>query len=71
MNRLQQLRVQKGDTQKDIALMCKITERGYRKIENGEVKPSCDVIIALQRYYSKTIDYLLEQIVDTTRIAEG
>ena len=71
MNNLERLRLAKKMTQLQTADYCKMSLRGYRKIENGDSEPSYRATVALQKLFDERIDYLLEQIVDTTRIAEG
>ena len=62
---LKKERQNKGLTQCQISDMLDVSIRTYQRIENGERKPSCDVVIKLQNYFNKPIDCLLEQAVDT------
>lgn len=48
-----------------ISDMLNISVRTYQRIEKGEKKPSCDVVIKLQSLFNQPIDCLLEQAVDT------
>lgn len=64
MNHLERLRVAKGKTQQQMADICEMSLRGYRKVEKSEALPSYRVTVSLQRYFNVIIDYLLEQEVD-------
>ena len=69
---LKALRRQEGFTQDQLAAILGMTTRHYQLIESGASKSSVDVWETLRDLlHAPCIDYLLEQIVDTTRIAEG
>ena len=61
MLNLERKRIDRNMTQKQTAARVGMTERGYRRIENGEGKPSYEVVVALQNLFGEKIDYLLEQ----------
>lgn len=59
MNRLKELRKEKGLTQQDMAHFLNMSRRGYQKIENEEsqIKPSKAQVLA--DYFSVSVGYLL------------
>lgn len=62
---LKQQREEKGYTQAQIAEKAGLSVRGYRKIESGKAKPSCDVVIFFQREFGLPIDILLSKVPNT------
>lgn len=57
--RLKQLRAAKKKTQREVAAVLNLNMRSYQKIENAEVKPSFDSLIALADYFDVSTDFLL------------
>ena len=57
--RLKELRIEKGDTQKVIASYLGITFFAYQKYEYGSREPSFDMLINLCKYFDVSADYLL------------
>ncbi len=57
--RLKELRETRGITQKEVFTAIKVSKRNYQSFEYGEVKPSCDKLIALADYFDVSIDYLV------------
>ena len=57
--RLKQLRLNKGDTQKILAEYLGIIEKSYQKYEYGIREPSFDTLIKLCKYFDVSSDYLL------------
>lgn len=57
--RLKKLRIEKGNTQKEIANYLGLTFYGYRKYEYGHSKPTFDSLIALANYFNVSLDYLV------------
>lgn len=59
MNRLKDLRLQKGLLQKDIAIHLGIDRTTYVKYESGSSEPPFSTLFKLAEYFDVTIDYLL------------
>ena len=59
MNRLREIREDKGLTQMQIAKAIGITQRNYSYIETGKTMLTEDILIKLADYYNTSIDYLL------------
>ena len=59
MNRLKELRQEKGDTQEDVAKAMGVTRRGYQKWENGESQIKPEKAQQLADYFGVSIGYLL------------
>ncbi|MEN6623848.1 MAG: helix-turn-helix transcriptional regulator [Smithella sp.] len=57
--RLKELRKMYKVTQKQIALMTKITERVYQSYEYGKVIPTATALISLSDFFYVSIDYLV------------
>ena len=58
-NRLKELRLAKGATQKNMAEWLGITERNYQRYEYGLVDPVASNVSRLADYFNVTADYLL------------
>ena len=56
--KLRELRMQRGETQKQVAAAVGIGERPYQYLESGEHRPSLDTFIALADHFGVTLDYL-------------
>ena len=59
MNRVKEIREDKGLTQMQIAKEIGITQRNYSYIETGKTMLTEDILIKLADYYNTSIDYLL------------
>ena len=59
MNRLKELRQEKGDTQEDVAKAMGVTRRGYQKWENGESQIKPEKAQQLADYFGVSVGYLL------------
>ncbi|EHI70648.1 DNA-binding helix-turn-helix protein [Streptococcus ictaluri 707-05] len=59
MNRLKELRKEKGLTQQDMSEFLNMSRRGYQKIENGESQIKPDKAQALADYFDVPVGYLL------------
>lgn len=59
MNRLKQLRLEKGLLQSDIAKIIGKTDRAVGQYERGERDPSTETWSALANYFEVSLDYLL------------
>lgn len=69
MNRLRELRKNKGITQSELAKMLGITQNNYSYWENGKVKIDNKSIELLADFFNVTTDYLLG--VDNINIKRG
>lgn len=65
MIKLAALRNEEGRTQKEVAQFVGITERGYRKIEKGEVRPSYKVLVKLEELFNLPHSELLAEVTKT------
>lgn len=57
--RLKQIRIESGYTQKDVANGIKSTEAGYQNYESGRRLPKFDALIALADFFDVSLDYLV------------
>ena len=66
MNRLKELRKEKGDTQEVVAKAMGVTRRGYQKWENGESQIKPEKAQQLADYFGVSVGYLLgyEDLLD-------
>ncbi len=66
MNRLKELRQEKGDTQEVVAKAMGVTRRGYQKWENGESQIKPEKAQQLADYFKVSVGYLLgyEDLLD-------
>lgn len=60
-DKLQNLRKNKGLTQKNVALDLGITERAYQGYEIKDSYPSLKMLIKLANYFNVSTDYLLDR----------
>ncbi len=58
-SRLQQIRIERGFSRKEIADFLEITPRAYQYYEEGKREPNYDKLIALAKYLNVSTDYLL------------
>ena len=65
--RLKELRKTKGDLQKNIAELLKISDRHYRLYEAGGVDPPTTKLVILADYFDVSTDYLIGRSEDPTR----
>lgn len=56
---LKDFRLSKGLTQKQLADLTNMTERGIQRYESGERKPNFDALLALSTALDVSADYLL------------
>ena len=59
--RIRDLREDRDLTQAQIAKILGMSQPGYAKYETGENDIPTEILIALARFYSTSIDYLLGQ----------
>ena len=57
--RLRALRLERNDTQKNMASLLGCTVSNYQKMEYGQVNVSATTLIALSAYFGVSTDYLL------------
>ncbi len=57
--RLKQLRKEKKNTQREMALLIEKTERHYQDIEAGKINISSTMLLKLADYFEVSADYLL------------
>lgn len=60
MRRLQQLRIEHGLTQRDIAKVFNISQATYNNWEQGKTEPCIAKLLDISKYFRVSIDYLLE-----------
>lgn len=59
MNRIKELRKQKGILQTKLAIDLNLTQEAISSYETERVTPSADVLIKLANYFNTNIDYIL------------
>ena len=59
MNRIKELRIEKGITQADLAKILKISDRAVGYYENGAREPDYNTLLKISEYFDVSIDYLL------------
>lgn len=59
INRLKELRVEKGFTQKEIAIKLSLTQQTYSDYETGRTDPDIETLISMGDILEVSIDYLL------------
>lgn len=57
--RLKQCRMEKGLTQREVAIYCDITEKTYQNYELMTREPKLDILRRLADVYQVSIDYLV------------
>ena len=57
--RLKNLRIENGLTQTQLAQKTGISQAGIAKWETGDRNPSIDCLIALAKFFSCSVDYLI------------
>lgn len=58
-NTLRELRLQKGLSQDQVALVLMISRQAYSRYENNERELSLDALCKLADFFGKTTDYIL------------
>lgn len=66
MNRLKQIRKERGVTQSEVAKFIGISQNNYSYWENGKVKIDGDSIKKLADYFNVSVDYLLGRSLTST-----
>jgi transcriptional regulator with XRE-family HTH domain len=57
--RLQQMRTQKGISQKVLSELCGLYSDAVRRYENGAAEPTMHALVELADYFGCSIDYLV------------
>ena len=64
MNKIKELRSEKGITQTELASYLKISARAVGYYENGEREPDYDTLLKIAEYFDVSIDYLLGRVTN-------
>ena len=67
VERLQQLKNERGLLQKDVARDKHLSLRAYQYYERGERQPSLPVLLSLADYFDVSLDYLCGRSDDPAR----
>ncbi|MDO4650835.1 MAG: helix-turn-helix transcriptional regulator, partial [Eubacteriales bacterium] len=59
-SRIRQRREEKGITQVDLAVVCQVTREQIQRIENGNKRPSFEVLGAICQELNITADYIIQ-----------
>ncbi|MBR5774263.1 MAG: helix-turn-helix transcriptional regulator [Clostridia bacterium] len=59
MKGLREIRKSKGYNQQKVAMALNISREALSYYENGKRNPDLEMLIALSRYFNKSIDYLI------------
>ena len=57
--RIKELRIEKGYSQNEFAILCKVKQSCVSKWERGETLPDAEMIITLAETFNVSSDYLL------------
>lgn len=66
--RIKELRINKGLTQKQLAEETRLSERGIQNYELGERVPTLQAAIALADFFDVSLDYLVGRSDDPRRL---
>ena len=61
MNRISQLRKEKGLNQVGLAMLLNVSQYTISAIETGRQQPTSELLIALANYFNVSVDYILER----------
>lgn len=59
MNRIKELRAEKGLTQTDLAEYLGVNQTAAGKYERGDLEPNLSVLIKLSRLFEVSVDYII------------
>lgn len=59
MNRIKELRLEKGLSQKDLAKFLQVNQTAVGKYERGDLEPNIQTLLKLSNYFECSIDYLV------------
>lgn len=65
--RLRAARLNKGFSQRDLALMTGLSDKSISAYEKGKVVPPLEVLVKLARNLDKPVSYFLEEELDTVK----
>jgi len=66
MNKIKELRIEKGITQTELASYLKLSARAVGYYESGEREPDYNTLLKIAEYFDVSVDYLLGRITDPT-----
>ena len=72
--RLKKLRIDKEWSQRDLALLLRISQANYSKYETGFIEPDLQTLIQLAALFDVTIDYLVgasNEIIKARKAPKG
>lgn len=58
-DRLKELRLEKGESQEEVAKLLSLSRTSYCKYETGTYEPSIESLLILANHYRVTIDYIV------------
>lgn len=58
-NRLRELRLEKGESQEEVAKLLSLSRTSYCKYEIGTYEPAIESLLILANHYRVTVDYLV------------
>ena len=58
-NRLRELRLEKGESQEEVAKLLSLSRTSYCKYETGTYEPAIESLLILANHYRVTVDYLV------------
>lgn len=59
IQKLKELRIERGKTQKDLAVLLSVTQQTYSDYEVGRTNPTPDALVKLADFFEVSTDYLL------------
>ena len=59
MNKIKELRVEKGFTQSELAALLGVNQTAVGKYERGELEPNNHILIKLSQIFECTVDYII------------
>lgn len=57
--RLKQCRMEKGLTQREVAIYCDLTEKAYQNYELTTREPKLEILLRIADFFDVSIDYLV------------
>lgn len=64
--RIKELRIRAGISQKQAAALIKVTQATYSRYESGVLDLPTDALIKLAKFYGTSVDYLLGLTTEST-----
>lgn len=59
MNKIKELRTEKGYTQADLARLLGVNQTAVGKYERGELEPNIQILMKLSQIFEVTVDYII------------